>query len=62
MKINPKVIDIYHLDANDARGGDGADFAKAHAFGIRGVIHKATEGVTFKDAEYGPRGQAAIGA
>src|SRR5580704_8807048 len=29
MKINPKVIDIYHLDANDARGGDGADFAKA---------------------------------
>jgi lysozyme len=43
MKINPKVIDIYHLNANDAHGNDGADFHAAYAFGIRGVIHKAMQ-------------------
>jgi hypothetical protein len=62
MKINPKVIDIYHLDANDARGGDGADFAKAHALGIRGVIHKATQGVGITDRLYAPRRKAAVDA
>lgn len=43
MKINPKVIDIYHLNANNAHGGDAADFHAAFAFGIRGVIHKAMQ-------------------
>jgi GH25 family lysozyme M1 (1,4-beta-N-acetylmuramidase) len=62
MKINPKVIDIYHLDANDARGGDGADFAKARAFGIRGVIHKATQGVGITDRLYAPRRKTAVDA
>ena len=51
----PLVIDLSHHNTV-------TDFGKIAAAGIRGVIHKATEGVTFKDAEYGPRRQAAIGA
>ena len=38
LKINPKVVDIYH-------GDNVSDFAKAYAAGYRGIIHKATEAV-----------------
>jgi lysozyme len=55
MKINPKVIDIYHGDAV-------SDFAKAHAFGIRGVIHKATQGVGMTDKLYARRRKDATDA
>ena len=51
----PLVIDLSHHNMV-------TDFGKIAAAGIRGVIHKATEDVTFKDAEYGPRRQAATGA
>jgi len=44
--MNPDVVDLYQLNANNSRGGDGADFAAAKAFGIRGVIHKASQYVT----------------
>lgn len=46
--INPKVIDIYH-------GDTVTDFTKAHAFGIRGVIHKATQGIRITDPLYALR-------
>jgi hypothetical protein len=52
MQINPKVIDIYHLNANNARGGDGADFHAVHAAGFRGVIHKASQGTHIPDTLY----------
>ena len=39
MAINPKVIDIYHRDGVAPDG-----FVQARAFGILGVIHKASEG------------------
>jgi lysozyme len=55
MKINPKVIDIYHGDAV-------SDFAKAYAFGIRGVIHKATQGVGMTDKLYAQRRKDAVAA
>jgi lysozyme len=55
MKLNPKVVDIYHGDAV-------TDFSKAHAFGIRGVIHKATQGVGITDPLYAPRRKAAADA
>lgn len=41
--MNPDVVDIYQLNANNSRGGDGADFPAAQAFGIKGVIHKASQ-------------------
>jgi GH25 family lysozyme M1 (1,4-beta-N-acetylmuramidase) len=52
MKINPKVVDLYHLNANNKQGGDAADFEAAYAFGIRGVIHKCTQGITMTDHLY----------
>lgn len=65
MKINPLVCDIYHGDghfewANGPR--DSVDFHAAYAWGLRGVIHKATQGVTTVDRAYAPRRQRAIGA
>ncbi len=62
MNINPKVFDIYHLNANDAHGGDGADFAKAYAAGFRGVIHKASQGTHMVDKLYRVRRPKALDA
>lgn len=45
MKINLKVIDIYHDDAV-------SDLAKTYASGIRGIIHKASEGLSIIDRAY----------
>ena len=50
MAINPKVIDIYH---GDRVAPDG--FAQARAFGIVGVIHKASEGSSTVDETYARR-------
>ena len=50
MAINPKVIDIYHGDGV-APGG----FVQARAFGILGVIHKASEGSATSDETYARR-------
>lgn len=55
MIIQPKVVDIYH-------GDTVADFAKAYAFGIRGVIHKATEGRGIQDQLYATRRTKAAAA
>jgi len=55
MKIVPRVVDIYH-------GDTVTDFAKAKAFGIRGVIHKATEGGAIVDPAYATRRKMATGA
>lgn len=51
-KINPLVIDIY-------RGENVHSFQDAYKWGIRGVIHKATEGTGYKDATYAGRKNAA---
>jgi lysozyme len=55
MIINPKVIDLYH-------GNSVTSFAKAYESGIRGVIHKATEGATVVDRQYSDRYEQAIEA
>jgi hypothetical protein len=57
MAINPKVIDIYHGDGVAADG-----FAQARAFGILGVIHKASEGSATSDETYARRRTMAKGA
>jgi GH25 family lysozyme M1 (1,4-beta-N-acetylmuramidase) len=55
LKINPKVVDIYH-------GDNVSDFTKAYAAGYRGIIHKATEGSAMTDHAYGDRRKRAIDA
>lgn len=58
MNINPKVFDIFHLDAGNEHH-DTVDFVKAEAAGYRGVIHKATEGVS-RDPAYAQRRPRAL--
>lgn len=48
MRINPVVADIYH-------GDTVTDLAKARAWGLRGIIHKATEGGVMVDRLYPDR-------
>jgi GH25 family lysozyme M1 (1,4-beta-N-acetylmuramidase) len=54
-KINPMVVDIYHDDKVTS-------FAAAHKDGIRGVIHKATQGRTNRDPAYARRRASAAKA
>src|SRR5258706_7209929 len=49
------VIDISHHNANP-------DFQQAKAAGILGVIHKATQGLTYKDPMYLTNRQKALDA
>jgi len=55
MQINAKVIDLYHGDAV-------ISFDAAYAAGIRGVIHKATQGNTITDKTYAARREQALDA
>lgn len=63
--LHPCVIDMNHADASEEVGGklvDHADFAAAKAWGVRGIIHKATEGGHFKDPLYASRRAKAAAA
>ena len=55
MNINPKVIDLYH-------GDTVTSFEEIYTSGIRGCIHKATEGVTLTDRAYASRREQALDA
>jgi len=57
VTIKPVVIDISHYDRADPDG-----FQKARAFGIVGVIHKASEGAGIGDGAYDEHRQAAVAA
>ncbi len=57
MTINPKVVDISHYDRIV-----GSGFRDVRAFGIIGVIHKASEGVGVIDSPYADRRKDAIAA
>ena len=48
LAINPLVVDLSHHN-------DVADFGKAKASGIAGIIHKATEATGFADNMYAVR-------
>lgn len=53
--INPMVVDLYHGDVVES-------FQAVYQFGIRGVIHKASEGETDIDPAYASRRPAATAA
>jgi GH25 family lysozyme M1 (1,4-beta-N-acetylmuramidase) len=55
MHITPKVVDLYRLNKVGS-------FEEAYAAGIRGVIHKATEGATLTDRLYAQRREMALDA
>lgn len=55
MNQTPKVIDLYHADSVSS-------FEEVYNAGIRGVIHKATEGNTLSDSAYASRRHEALDA
>lgn len=55
MNIRPMVVDIYH-------GDTVSDLKATYASGIRGIIHKATQGVDVDDHAYAGRRVTAKGA
>jgi GH25 family lysozyme M1 (1,4-beta-N-acetylmuramidase) len=57
MTTNVKVIDLSHHNTMDVDG-----FAKMREFGIRGVIHKSSQGVGYVDPQYAVRRNAAKSA
>jgi len=57
MNINLKVLDISHHNSVDPDG-----FAKMHDFGVRGIIHKATQGNSYIDPSYARQRQMATDA
>ena len=61
MSINPKVVDLYHGD-DLVYTDEEHDFEAAYAAGIRGIIHKATEGANDIDRRYHMRETAARAA
>ena len=54
-RINLMVVDLYHGDAVTS-------FADAAKSGIRGIIHKATQGTTIADSAYAARRKSALAA
>lgn len=58
-KINPLVLDLSHHNTIDVAN---RGFEAAKAFGIRGVIHKASQGVGMVDFTYAPRRSLALAA
>lgn len=48
VKPFPTVVDLYH-------GDTVTDFAKMYAYGVRGIIHKASQGANNKDNAYKAR-------
>src|SRR5713226_1518850 len=61
MAIRPIVVDINHEDGSGG-GRDSIDFKTAYKSGIRGIIHKATEGEHFVDPLYKERKVKALAA
>lgn len=53
--INPKVLDLSHHNIVQ-------DFGKVRAWGIEGIIHKATQGTSMVDPFYAQRRKSAVAA
>jgi GH25 family lysozyme M1 (1,4-beta-N-acetylmuramidase) len=60
MAITLKVLDISHH--NTGPNGGPIDFDRIYSFGIRGIIHKSTQGTGMVDNMYASRKQAALRA
>ena len=59
----PNVIDISHHNCGPSGDPDDPiDFAAIAAFGVRGIIHKATQGIGVIDRKYAERRAEALAA
>ena len=58
--MNLKVLDLSHHNCGPSGDQDDPiDFAAIKAFGIKGIIHKASQGLTVRDKKYAERREAA---
>jgi lysozyme len=62
MDVNLKVLDLSHHNVGQRGGTDPIDLDAIAAFGIRGIIHKASEGVAVVDPMHDVRRAAALDA
>ena len=59
----PKVLDLSHHNCGPSGDPDDPiDFAAVAAFGVKGIIHKASQGVSIRDKKYGERRRDAVAA
>lgn len=56
----PRVVDIYHGDVVGSHGPAVDGFRQAAAAGIWGVIHKSSQGESYRDPMYKQRRSAAL--
>jgi GH25 family lysozyme M1 (1,4-beta-N-acetylmuramidase) len=61
-EINAMVVDLYHGDLVGGSGPALDGFKKAYDAGIRGIIHKASQGISYVDPAYERRRDAALQA
>lgn len=59
MNINPTVLDLSHHNEIDTKAGG---FSAVYRAGIRGIIHKSSQGVGMTDAKYAARRKMATDA
>lgn len=63
MAVNLKVLDLSHHNCGPSGDPDDPiDFDAVRAFGVVGIIHKASQGVSVSDKKYAERRQAAARA
>jgi lysozyme len=63
MPINLKVLDLSHHNCGPSGDPDDTiDFNAIASFGIEGIIHKASQGISVVDRKYAERRSAAVEA
>jgi lysozyme len=60
--VSLKVLDLSHHNCGPGGPDDDIDFAALAAFGIRGIIHKASQGASIVDRTYADRREQARAA
>ena len=59
----PKILDLSHHNCGPSGDPDDPiDFAAVAAFGVKGIIHKSSQGVSVLDRKYAERRQKALSA
>ncbi|MDO7883979.1 glycoside hydrolase family 25 protein [Hymenobacter cheonanensis] len=62
MSILGAIADISHYNHNPESPHQALDFRRAYQYGLRGVFHKATQGLGYTDSHYASRKQQALQA
>ncbi len=62
MNILGAIADISHYNHNPESPHQALDFRRAYQYGLRGLFHKATQGLGYTDSHYANRKQQALQA